>query len=183
MRGPGFLLLAVFMLAGCETFTFQQYSLSQRNIQIIRETMVSGGVSSIAVGEFTAASPGHFEIECGMNGQIRTPQDIPFEKYIREAFIDELKKADAYWLDQIEAGRVITGYLDNVKINSTTGSWDFKLIIKFKSGESFTVFESYPLDDVSCEQSAAAFVPAVQELIYKIITHPVFREKMGLTTH
>ena len=183
MRGLGISVVTLFLLAGCETFSIHNYPLSQRNIETIKTTMSSGDVSSIAVGEFTAASPDQSEITCEMNGQIRTPQQISFEKYIRDALIDELKKADAYSLDQIEAGRVITGYLDNIKINSSKGSWDFKLIIRFKSGESFTVSESYLFDDVSCEQSTAAFIPAVQELIYKIITHPVFRQKMGLSVN
>ena len=180
MRGLGIAVVALVMLAGCETFAVHQYPLSQRNIATIKRTMSVGEASSIAVGEFTAAAPGQSEISCGMNGQIRTPQQIPFEKYIRQAFIDDLKKADAYSLDQIEAGRVITGYLDNIKINAKDGSWDIKLIIHFKSGETYTVLESYQIEDASCEQSAAAFIPAIQELIYKIITHPTFREKMGL---
>jgi len=183
MRALGISVLTFFLLAGCETFSIHDYPLSQRNIETIKTTMTSGDVSSIAVGEFTAASPGHSVITCGMNGEIQTPRQISFEKYIRDALIDELKKANAYSLDQIEAGRVITGYLDNIKINSRKGSWDIKLIIRFKSGESFTVLESYPLEDVSCEQSTVAFVPAVQDLIHKIITHPVFRQKMGLSAN
>jgi len=180
MRGLGIAVLALFMLAGCETFSFHQYSLSKRNIETIKKTMAAGGVSSLAVGEFTAAAPGRTELSCGMNGQIKTPQQDSFEHYIREAFIEELRKANAYSLDQIEAGRVITGYLDNIKLNSDNGSWDIKLIIHFKSGESFTVLESYEFNGMSCEQSTAAFIPAVQDLIYNIITHPVFRMKMGL---
>ena len=178
-RSLGISILALFMLAGCETFSFHQYPLSQRNIETIKKTMAANGVTSLAVGKFTAAAPGQTEIMCGVNGQIRTPNQVPFEKYIRDAFIDELKKADAYSLDQIEAGRVITGYLDGLRLNSVNGSWDIKLIITFRSGESFTVMESYQFDGMSCEQSTAAFIPAVQDLIYNIITHPVFRMKMG----
>jgi hypothetical protein len=183
MKGLSTCLLASLLLAGCETFSFHQYSLSRQNIETIKRTMAEGDVSSIAVGEFTAAAPGRTEIMCGVNSQIKTPQQISFEQYIREALIDELKRADAYSLDQIEAGRVITGYLDNIKLNSGNGSWDFKLIIRFKSGESFTVNESYLFDGTSCEQSTAAFIPAVQDLIHRIITNPLFREKMGLTAN
>ena len=183
MRCLGISVLALFMLAGCETFSVHQYPLSQKNIDTIKETMASGKVSSIAVGEFTASSPEQSGVSCGMNAQIRTPRQMPFEKYIREALIDELKKANAYSLDQIEAGRVITGNLDNIKLNSKTGSWDIKLTITFKSGEYFTILESYEYDDGSCQKSTAAFVPAVQDLIYKVITYPTFREKMGLSAN
>ena len=182
MRALGIFVLALFMLAGCETFSFHQYPLSQRNIQKIKETLASGDVSSIAVGEFTASSPGRFEITCGLNGQITTPRQIAFEKYIRDALIDDLKMANAYSLDQIEAGRVITGNLDSLKLDSGTGSWVIKLTITFKSGSFFTVSESYQHDDSSCEQSTAAFIPAVQELIYKIITDPSFQKNVGLSS-
>ena len=182
MRGSGLsILVLILLLVGCETFTFQQYSLSQRNIDTIRETMALGGVSTLAVGEFTATRPSQSEIGCGLNGEISTPQEVTFVKYIREAIIDELKKARVYSLDQIEAGRVITGNLNSVKLNTGSGSWDINITITFKTGKSFTVAESYQFDDVSCEQSAAAFNPAVQELIYKIFTNPTFRENFGVS--
>ena len=175
MRRLGILIAAIFLLAGCETFSIQKYSLSPVNTDAIKGAMSSGQVSSFAVGEFTAASPGHFEMRCGINGLVRTPQHIPFEKYIREAFIDELKQAGAYSLDQIEAGGVITGHLDKIEMNSDNGSWDIDLTIKFKTGAYFTVSESYQYEGASCEQTSAALVPAVQALIHRIITHPTFQ--------
>jgi hypothetical protein len=178
MRRLGILVAGIFLLAGCETFSIQKYSLSSENTDVLRGAMSSGQVTSVAVGDFTATSPGQFEMQCGMNGQMRTPQHTPFEKYIREAFIDELKKAGAYSLDQIEAGRVITGHLDKIKMNSEKGSWDIDLTIEFKSGAYFTVSESYQFEGASCEQTAAALVPAVQDLIHRIITHPTFQGKM-----
>ena len=181
MRGIAISVFALLVLAGCETFSFHQYSMSQRNIDAIKRTMANAGVSTLAVGEFNAAAPGRSDITCGINGQIRTPQQVPFEQYIREAFIDEIKKANVYSLDQIEADRVITGYLDNIKLDSNNGNWDFKLIITFKSGKSFTVMESYPFEGSTCEKSAAAFNPAVQDLIFNTINHPVFRQDLGLT--
>ncbi len=180
MRGVAISVFALLALAGCETFSFHQYSMSQRNIDAIKQTMAEAGKSTLAIGEFNAAASGLSNVDCGINGQIRTPHQVPFVQYIRDALIDEVKKANAYSLDQIEADKVITGYLDNIKLNSSNGSWDFKLIITFKSGKSFTVMESYPFDGSSCEQSAAAFNPAVQDLIFNIINHPVFREELGL---
>lgn len=180
MRCLGTLLIAVFMLSGCETFTVQQYSLSRQNSIEIRNTMMLGHVPSLAVGEFTASNPGQFELRCGYNNLIKMPNDTPYEKYIRSALIDELKKADAHSLDQIEAGRVITGNLDTFKLDSDSGSWVIKVTISFKSGESFTVTEVYEHDEMSCERAASTLVPAVQQLIHKIITNPVFQKKMGV---
>ena len=179
MMRTGGLFVAVILLAGCETLSVHQYSLSSENTTAIKNAVTAGRISSIAVGEFIAAAPGRFEMRCGMNKQITTPHQTPFEKYIRDAFIEELKKAGAYSLDQIEAGKVITGYLDKFTFNSDSGSWDIELVITFKSGEFFTVSESYPQEDASCEHTASTMVPAVQELIHKIITHPVFQSKMG----
>jgi hypothetical protein len=177
------ILAAVLLLAGCETFSIHNYSLSNKNTDAIISAMNTGRVSSIAVGEFSASSPGQFELSCGTNKQIRTPQHIPFEKYVREALIAELKKADAYSLDQIEADRVITGHLDKFRFNADSGGWDIDLTIRFRSGESFTVTESYLIDSTSCQDITAAALPAVQDLIYKVITHPTFQKKMGVTAN
>jgi hypothetical protein len=178
MRHLGILILTVFVLSGCETFSAHQYSLSRENTAMIKHTMQTGHVSSLAVGEFTATNPGQFELRCGFNHLIKMPHDMPFEKYIREALIDELKEADAYSLDQIEAGRVITGHIDTFALDKDSGSWIIKVTIKFKSGEDFTVTENYQHDVVSCERAASTVVPAIQELIQKIITDPVFQSKM-----
>lgn len=180
MRCLGILIVAIFMLSGCETFSARQYSLSQQNIATIKNTMMMGHVSSLAVGEFTAANPGQFELRCGINNLIKMPHNTPYEKYIREALIAELKNADVYSLDQIEAGRVITGHLDTFKLDSDTGSWVIKVTISFKSGEAFTVTETYEHDEISCERAASTLVAAVQELIHKIITNPAFQSKMGV---
>jgi hypothetical protein len=183
MMRPVIVLAAIFLLAGCETFSVHQYVLSPENTVAIKNTMSEGKITSIAVGEFTAAYPGQFEMRCGMNKQIRMPNRIPFEKYIREALINELKKADAYSLDQIEAGKVISGYVDKINSNSAMGGWDIEITSTFKSGEFFTVSETYPQNGDSCEQTAAALVPAVQELIHKIVTHPTFQSKVGIPVH
>jgi hypothetical protein len=181
MRCLGILIIAGFMLSGCETFPIPQYSLSQQNTMALKNTMMMGHVSSLAVGEFNAANPGQYELRCGMNKLIKMPNSTPYEKYIREALIDELKKADAYSLDQIEADRVITGQLDTFKLDSDTDSWVIKVTISFKSGQVFTVSETFENDGRSCERAAATLIPAVQELIHKIITHPVFQSRMGVS--
>ena len=180
MRCLGILIVAIFTLSGCETFSVHQYSLSQQNTATIKNTiLMTGQLTSLAVGEFTASNPGQFELRCGINNLIKMPRNTPYEKYIREALIEELKKAGVHSLDQIEAGRVITGNLDTFKLDSDTGDWVIKITITFKSGESFTVSETYEHNEISCEEAASSLVTAVQELIHKIITHPVFQSKMG----
>ena len=181
MRYLGILAVAALLLSACETFAIRNYSQSTKNTDAIITAMNAGHVSSIAVGEFSASSPGQFEMRCGTNKLIRTLHHTPFEKYVREALIAELKKADAYSLDQIEAGKVISGHLDKFRFNADSGGWDIDLTITFKSGESFTVSESYLIDDTSCPQVTAAAVPAVQDLIYKVLTHPIFQKKMGMS--
>jgi len=183
MRRLGILFVAILLLAGCETFPAHKYSLSVNNINAIKDTMGTGHARSLAVRDFTAASPGEYEIHCGINGLITMPRRTPVEKYIREALIDELKEADVYSLDQIEATGVITGHLKKLKIHPTGGGWLIDLTITFKSGEAFTVSESYPLNGAQCDQTAAALAPAVQDLIHQIIAHPAFQKKMGMPTN
>ena len=180
MRCLATLIIAMLMLSGCETFSIPQYPVSQRNTAAIKNTVMTGNVHSLAVGEFTAANPGQFELRCGMNKLIKMPNNLPYEKYIREALIDELKKAGAYSLDQIEAARVITGHLESFTLNNDEGNWLIKLTITFKSGQAFTVSERFEYDELTCERAASNMIPAIQELINKIITHPVFQQKMGV---
>ena len=178
MRCLGILIVAILMLPGCETISIHQYSPSQANTVAIRNAMLMGDISSLAVGEFTASYPGSFEARCGINNLIRMPRNTTPEKYIRDALINEIKNADAYSLDQIEAGRVITGNLDRFLLDNDSGSWIIKVTISLNTGDVFTVSETYEHDEMSCERAAATLAPAVQELIHKIVSHPAFLRKM-----
>ena len=177
MRCVGILIVAIFLLSGCETFSINQYSLSQQNTAAIQNAMIKGGIISLAVGEFTSAYPGPFEARCGVNSLIKLPNNTPPEKYIRDALIDEIKDAGGYSLDQIEAGRVLTGHLDRFTLDGDSGAWVIQVTVSLNTGDVYTVSETYQNEEASCSKAASGLVPAVQELIYKIVSHPMLQRK------
>ena len=178
MRYLGILIVTILLLSGCETLSVQQYLPTQQNTSVIKNVMMMSNISSLAVGEFTTSHPGQFESLCGINKLIRIPNNTPPDIYIRNALINEIKEAGVYSLDQIEAERVITGHLDTFKLDSDTGSWIIQVTISLNTGDVYTVSETYEHDEISCERAASTLVPAVQDLIYKIVSNPAFQRKM-----
>jgi len=178
MRCVGILIVAIFMLSGCETVAVHQYSSARENTAAIQNAMIKGNISSLAVGEFTSSYPRPFESRCGFNNLIKLPNNTPPEKYIRDALIVELKRAGGYSLDQIEAGRVITANLDRFTLDNDSGTWIIQVTISINTGDVYTVSENHVNQEVSCEGAAAGLVAATEELIYKIVTHPAFQRRV-----
>ena len=77
------------------------------------------------------------------------------------------------------ANIILTGHLNKIDFSSTSGYWIISLTLKSSNGNSLTVKERYNYTtsfygETACNQTAQAFMPAVQDLIGKIIHHPQF---------
>jgi hypothetical protein len=75
----------------------------------------------------------------------------------------------------------LTGRLDAIDFSSglTDAAWDIALTISSSNGKSLSVDNHYFfagnfVGEVACNQTAQALMPAVQDLIGKMITHPDF---------
>lgn len=116
---------------------------------------------------------------CQSAEPVATPDGEQFENYIRKALIDELRMSNAY----AEKGDVVfTGKLEHIDFNSFKGQWDIKLHVSSNKGISFTVEENYNYKTAFlfatksvCDTTAQAFMPAVQNLIKSIVSHPDFK--------
>ncbi|MGK9166373.1 hypothetical protein KXR53_08760 [Inquilinus limosus] len=170
----GLILLLAAALGGCSTYAAQRYSISADNVMALRS--LNG--QTIAVGSFNSAQPPATEIGCRAVGPIKTPDGETFSEYVRKAFIDELKIANAY----SEASPVVlTGVLDQANFSSMNGAWDLGLTLKSSNGRSLAVKEHYPFTssfygETACNQTAQAMMPAVQNLIGKAVKSPQFRD-------
>ncbi len=165
------IVLALF-ISGCSTYAANRYSISVDNVTSLKT--LSG--TQLNVGQFTATKPGLTEIACRGVGPIKTPDGETFENYIRKALIDELKLAELY---SENAPVTLTGNLDNIDFSSNSGTWDLSLTIKSSNGKVLSVSETYSFTtsfygETACNQTAQALMPAVQDLISKIIEHPEF---------
>ena len=168
-----FVLSAIAVLAsGCSTYSATRYSISTDNVVALRS--LNG--KTVNVGAFSASTPGQTEIMCRRVGPIKTPDGEPFAEFVRKAILDELKIANAY---SSAAPVTITGNLDAIDFSSTSGNWNLALTVRSSNGKSMSVSESYGYTssyygETACNQTAQAFMPAVQNLVGKVVRSPEF---------
>lgn len=169
--GTGTLLL-VAMLSGCSTYSANRYSISADNVVALRT--LNG--KTINVGAFSSSEPGLSEIMCRGVGPIKTPDGEPFSEYIRKALLDELRIANVF---SPTSTTTLTGNLDKIDFSSNTGNWNLALTIKSSNRRSMVVTENYSYTtsfygETACNQTAQAFMPAIQNLVGKIVRSPDF---------
>ncbi len=161
----------------CSTYTADRYSMNSGNIVALKEFQGN----DVSVGDFTATEPGQTSASCRAVGPIATPDGESFENYVRNALIAEMQIAEVY---SENSDTVITGHLNRIKPNSMDGTWDISVTIASNSGASFTVEELFDYKtswygETACNQMAQALMPAVQNVITKIVTHPQFNELLN----
>jgi hypothetical protein len=164
-------LLVLPTIGACSAYSVPRYAVSANNVTTLRTLRGQ----SIMVGPFRANDVDS-EIMCRGAGPIKTPDGERFSDYVRSAFVSELQMADIY---SESAPVTLAGTVDQVDFSSTSGSWELAVTISSSNGKSVRVHETYAfsssfLADNACLQTAQAFVPAVQDLIAKLVHHPEF---------
>lgn len=167
MKNALILSVVTLLASGCSTYSASRYSISTDNVVALRS--LNG--KAVNIGAFTATTPGQKEIMCRGVGPIKTPDGEPFSDFVRKAMLDELKIANAF---SATAPVIITGSLDAIDFSSNSGNWNLSLTIKSSNGKSMSATESYPFTtsfygETACNQTAQAFMPAVQNLVGKVV--------------
>lgn len=165
--------IALIALTGCSTFATTRYSPSVDNIQ----TLKTFKGSQVKVGNFSSFSPGVSIITCRGFGPVKTPDGEPFSEYVRKALMDELKIADIY---STEAPIMLSGQLNQLDFSSASGNWSISLTVNSSNGKSITVNDNYKFTtsyygETACNQTAQAFMPAVQDIIGKLVRSAEFK--------
>lgn len=170
-------LVALLALGGCSTYSASRYSISADNVVALRA--LDG--KEMQVGEFTSSIKGKngtdlTEIMCRGVGPIKTPDGESFAQYIKKALIDEMKIAEVY---SASAPITLSGNLDTVDFSSSGGYWQVGLTLRSSNGKSVSIDERYPYQssfygETACNQTAQAFMPAVQNLVGKAVRSPEF---------
>jgi len=165
-------LLAIVLLTGCSRYAVSRYGVSVTNVTALRQ--MDG--APVTVGKFSATGESKREITCRAVGPIKTPDERPFEEYVRKALIDELQLAGLY---SESAPVTLTGNLDKMDFSSTDGKWMMGMTVKSSNGRVLTVTNDHAYDtsfigEKGCALTAQAFGPAVQTLIGKLVHHPDF---------
>jgi len=162
-------------LAGCQTYSASRYSILGDNLRTLRTFKGQ----AVTIGPFSAATPGQTEIICRGAGPIKAPDGEAFEQFVQKAFLDELTIAELY---SVDAQTTITGRLDAIDFSSGIGAaWNIALTITSSNGTSLSVSEQYKYassfeGDDACKRTAQSLMPAVQNVVGKVIRHPNFPE-------
>ncbi|MCB5195890.1 hypothetical protein [Deefgea salmonis] len=156
------LLGLVVLMSGCSTYTVQRYSVKADNVVAYRDSQ-----KKFNVAPFSAKQAAQTEIMCRGVGPIKTPDNQTFADYVSGAVKDELKLAGAY---DAQSALVLSGTLDEVKFDSMAGLWTLSLTMSSSNGNSATKQELYKYTssfygETACNQTAQAFMPAVQNLL------------------
>jgi len=170
----------LFCLSGCG-FVVSNYGVSAENIEALRNLKVEG--TKISVSRFTSSRPGVSGISCRTAGDVETPDKTPFDQYIHDALVTELKLAGLY----AENGNVIlSGNIEELDFSSSIGAgkWIFRLKASSNNGKSLTVdsrheFSTNWVGEKACQQVAQAFSISVQKLIHDLVATPQFADLLA----
>lgn len=166
--------LCALLFTGCGIKT-SEYNASADNVSALRKyENIKIGVSS-----FTAVTPGQNSILCRLRDNVQTSTNEPFEKYIENAFKQDLKMAGIF--DE-NSNIKISGNLRKIEA-STVGSayWLIVMTVSSSNGKSFDVqtkreYGTAILANSACVNMGTSFEPSVKQLIGDIINHPKFPE-------
>lgn len=169
------LSLSIVFLSSCAALTPPPYSISADTDVALKKIPVG----NIDVGEFKA--PEDFNATCRAVGAISPPDNLTFQGYIQKALADELKVAGKF--DDKTPKVTLSGVVEKLSFSSskdiTQGVWDIGLRVNSSNGKSDFVSEHYEFDSgflggPACQNTAAAYFPAVRALIGKLVESPQF---------
>lgn len=174
MKAALCLLVCVTAAAACSGYTANTYSVSAENVVALRQLPSE---NSINVGEFTSDLDFKKTLSCRGGAPLGVPGDKAFHEYIREALVTELMIAERF---APNAPVTLTGKLNALDFESMGGSWNLDVTFVSSNGKSISIKDSYSYEssiiaDSACQQTAQAFMPAVQQMIKRLITHPDFK--------
>lgn len=170
-------LAIVSIVTGCAV-PVDRYHSSADNQQGIKSFN-----KKFSVDDFSATKT-DYKVMCRLANNVEMTDGKSFEGYIQDAFVEELKMAGAYAKDSYI---VIKGHLNDTDVSSgvTDAHWTLNLTITNNAGKSFTVnhkreYSASFVGGIACgSDMPKSFMPTVQELIGKIITHPQFNDLFG----
>ncbi|MGV0998970.1 MAG: hypothetical protein ACOYBQ_06555 [Fluviibacter sp.] len=178
MKNFLFALSVIGLMAGCATNNSPRYASSADTVHALRNLKI-GEVAT--VGNFTMTSAA--DLQCRAVGPIMLPDNHNLPSYIKKAFEDELKMSGIY--NPTNPTVTLTGIVNKAAFVSAKGffqgHWELDLTVQSSNGKSISATEQYDFDsaylaDKGCQKTADALVPAVQNVLQKIVAAPGFKD-------
>jgi hypothetical protein len=172
-----FFSVLLLFLTGCAT-SVQPYGLSVEGNASLKQLNIS---ETIYVGEISDASVS--DLMCRTLGPITIPNNSTPANYIKKALEDQLKLAGSYTskTPKVVLGGAINKLEMSSSVGMTKGYWNIELTVRSSNGKSLKIIENHNFDTgfvayTACANTATAFMPAVQNLINKLLTSPQFKD-------
>ncbi len=113
---------------------------------------------------------------CRLAMEIAPPDNKTFEKYIEDAFVDELKLQNLY---DKKSKQVIKISISELDFDTAKGFWIISGDVTLPDGKAFSITEMYVFGfiyfaDQACREVMRTFPNVVQDFIKEIIKHPDF---------
>jgi hypothetical protein len=168
-------LVSSVALSACAVSTQRYYSVPD-NTPLLKQF----AERKVRVEPFKLATS--FDSACRGFTRITPPVNMTFEEYFQRALADEFKTAGIY--EENNPNVILKGTIDELDYSSgsalSNGNWTIGLKLVSSSGQSIYMSEMYSFDSVweadsGCRRVADAFLPAVQNLITKILKAESFR--------
>lgn len=173
----GMITATTLLMSGCAN-KVPTYSNTPQNMRAVKTVAASS--APINIGKFTATNEGESKVMCRLATPIGTPDGVTFAKYIEDALSTELEMGN---MIDPKSKITITGNLDNIYGSTVLGNayWEFKIKVTSSNGKSIDVTSRYDYESSfsaysACSEMQRSYLPAVQELVNKIVTHPNFGE-------
>lgn len=174
-------LAAGLLLSGCETMQPASYANYGDNTFTLHK-FDGAKVRMVSIDDLSK-----FDSGCRMVGPIETAGKRPIAEFIRDSFNDELKFAGIYSDDVNASG--LNATLNSAQFSSMTdltkGYWSFSLqVVNPATGKSLMANSRYDFDSgldalTACMNTSNALTPAVQRLIFKVVSDPSFGGLIG----
>jgi hypothetical protein len=172
------LFVIVVTLTACSSYITSRYSINVDTNIALRDI----GLNGISVGPIKG--PAEYASVCRLSGvypmSVIMPDGMSVGEYFKKALIDELKQA---WMYVEQPARInITGVINQAEFSSgmVNASWNISVTLFSSNGKTMNASERYEFkgsfdNDSSCFNVANAFMPAMQNLIQKIVQSPEFK--------
>lgn len=173
----GLVVAGALLMSGCAN-KVPTYSNSPKNMRAVKS--VAATAPAVNIGNFTSSNEGESKVMCRLATPVGTPDGVTFAKYIEDALSTELEMGN---MIDPKSKITVTANLDNIYGSTLLGNayWEFKLKVTSSNGKSFDVTSRYDYESSfsaysACTEMQRSYLPAVQELVNKIVTNPQFPE-------
>jgi hypothetical protein len=171
------IVAATVLMSGCAN-KVPTYSNTPQNMRAVKS--VAATAAPINIGNFTSTNEGESKVMCRLATPVGTPDGMTFAKYIEDALSTEMEMGN---MIDPKSKITITGNLESIYGSTVLGNayWEFKIKVTSSNGKSINVTSRYDYESSftaysACTEMQRSYLPAVQELVNKIVTNPQFTE-------